>query len=144
MKSIFEIKCNQIVYGSLLIPRKELCSFLAQRRKVGSSRKMLRYFLLKYSNQILNVKIKRGICCKYQNSGQDLEKINFSPEADDWMKLKTLAFYRGVSMTWLFMWMLGMEEAGVERVHAKFPSLIITIYNPPSKPIPIFRVKLVT
>ena len=47
---------------------------------------------------------------EYQDDGQDLQKINFRPEGQDWGEFKLIARGCSVSMCYLFVFLLLLED----------------------------------
>lgn len=52
----------------------------------------------------------------YQEKDQNLIKVNFRPNNDDWIELGIIAHFLGVSRTALFTWFLILELAGWDKL----------------------------
>lgn len=54
---------------------------------------------------------------RYQETGLNLIRINFRPDADDWCELGLLATSLGISRCRLFRWLLWLESIGFYEKH---------------------------
>jgi hypothetical protein len=80
----------------------------------GGVRKFLALLLDKY--RILTHSGALPEACKlkteFQDEGQDLQRVNFKPDNDDWLELGQVATFYGKSRCWIFTYLLRLEVLG--------------------------------
>jgi hypothetical protein len=79
--------------ASLLIPEKYLNEFFKRAKNYGGVRFYVHYLLNQNSKNLEDILPKQeNLKVKYQEKNQNLKKINFRPQGQDWSKLKELRF----------------------------------------------------
>ncbi|MCC6274332.1 MAG: DUF1564 family protein [Leptospiraceae bacterium] len=116
-----KLQNTQITDSSLLIPKKFLDVY--EKKTAELSRKDYFHIVLhRYKELIfsgLHPQSKKPKTL-YQDTGQNLVKINFKPSNEDWLEFGILASFLGISRTRLFNWFLMLELAGWEKITEMF------------------------
>ncbi|MCB1177655.1 MAG: DUF1564 family protein, partial [Leptospiraceae bacterium] len=103
-----------VTSSSLLIPENLLIIY--QKLEIKKNRReILAYLLRKYKFFLGNWQFRssRKIKTLFQDSGLDLKRISFKPRNSDWLELGTIAMGFGVSRTYLFSYLLELEDRGL-------------------------------
>lgn len=105
--------------STLLIPSIYLEQYYEKCRLHGSRASYFNYLLIYFGSQIkqfegrlIKQKDSKWKTC-YQNQGLNLEKKNFRPEPELWEQLRLSADSFGVSMCYLFIFMMELEMWGL-------------------------------
>lgn len=104
--------------SSLLVPESYLAFFKSRCNEAGSRRSFFHQLVRYYSNQSeffaqkLNISKTPRWKTHYQDQDLDLIKVNFLPEPEDWEDLRHLASAFGVSICFIFVFLLKLEIQG--------------------------------
>jgi hypothetical protein len=100
--------------STVLVPEELILDFEAKVKVNGGMRKFLALLLDKY--RILTHSGALPEACKlkteFQDEGQDLQRVNFKPDNDDWLELGQVATFYGKSRCWIFTYLLRLEVLG--------------------------------
>ena len=106
---------NGIHNASSLLLSPEMKILLAKKLSVHKNLRLyLRHLVFNYERFIVNGSLnfpKNGYRI-YQDKNQNLEKVSFRPYIEDWLKLKVLAEIAGISVTYLFVYLLVLDDQG--------------------------------
>jgi hypothetical protein len=111
-----QIKLNERkrTTSTVLIPEELVLDFEERVKANGGVRKLFKMILDKY--RILTHSGALPEACKlkteYQDEGQDLHRVNFIPDNEDWLELGQVATFYGKSRCWIFTYLLRLEALG--------------------------------
>ena len=96
------------INSTLLIPEKYYLQFRQNIVRHGGVRAYVAYLLLKYKIHIANGLIPTycNHTTKYQEKNQNLVKVAFRPNLDDWAELKLYRVCFGISISALIVYLL--------------------------------------
>ena len=120
------IRLNKNFAATLLVP-SSMEEKLNERLKYYSKKNMyLRALLDKFNQELLdNIPRHTYPTTLYQNPNLDLFRFNFKTNGVDWFKLKMIAFHLGISMSFLFVLLMLLDEEGCEEVQV--PTFCISL-----------------
>ena len=128
------IKQNTRFTATLLIPASMEEKLYKNLGKFSKKNMYLRTLLEKYhKNSLAKMPPHTLPTTRYQNPGQDLVRFSFKTNGTDWLKLKMLAFHMRVSMSFLFVFMIVLDEEGCLEV--KVPTFYLSLKLIANKPI---------
>jgi hypothetical protein len=100
--------------STVLVPDELIFDFETRVKATGGMRKFLALLLDKY--RILTHSGALPEACKvkteFQEEGQDLHRVNFVPDNEDWLELGQVATFYGKSRCWIFTYLLRLEVLG--------------------------------
>jgi hypothetical protein len=100
--------------STVLVPDELFLDFEAKVKVSGGVRKLFKMLLGKY--RILTHSGALPEACKlkteFQDEGQDLQRVNFKPDNEDWLELGQVATFYGKSRCWIFSYLLRLEILG--------------------------------
>jgi hypothetical protein len=100
--------------STVLVPEELILDFEESVKINGGVRKFLALLLDKY--RILTHSGALPEACKlkteFQEEGQDLQRVNFKPDNEDWLELGQIATFYGKSRCWIFTFLLRLEVLG--------------------------------
>lgn len=113
--------------STLLIPAKYLEEYNSRSKLLGSRRAYFEFIVKKFlphlgifKKKLLSRKIHKWKTY-YQANEQKLSIRNFSPNPEDWEALRIVAGAFGVSMCYLFVFLLELEIGGAIKISDKIP-----------------------
>ncbi|HMV43608.1 MAG TPA: DUF1564 family protein [Leptospiraceae bacterium] len=94
--------------STILIPERYLELFFSKAKKHTGVRNYIAYLLSKYQLFIANGLIPgcSNITTKYQDKGQNLQKVSFRPKPEDWAELKLYRVSFGMSISAFLVYLL--------------------------------------
>ena len=101
-----------------MIPEEHLSYYLDRCRELGSRSAYLTHLVANYLPRIQEWKTELDAICPpnwhtiYQAGELNLVKKNFKPRAEDWECLRNAAATCGVSMCFLFVFLMNLESIG--------------------------------
>jgi len=100
--------------STLLIPQKLFTRFTKRRKIYKGMKKYFAYLLRQYRLETYSGFIQDAYKVKleYQKSGQDLKRVNFEPDNNDWVELGILAHSTGKSKALLLTTLLEIDLLG--------------------------------
>jgi Protein of unknown function (DUF1564) len=103
--------------STLLIPQKLIARFRKRRKLYKGTKKYFAYLLRQYRLETYSGFIPEPYKVKleFQKSGQDLKRVNFTPENKDWIEIGILAHATGKSKALLLTILLEIDLLGFGR-----------------------------
>ena len=97
--------------STLKIPEHLYLSMILRGMSLGGISRYLHHLLDKYRylNYSGQLPLNDGAKTLYQEKGQNLKKVSFRPENEDWIELKLIAQTHGISATYLFVILLELD-----------------------------------
>jgi hypothetical protein len=112
--SKLELDKRKQTTSTVLVPEELLLDFEEKVKVNGGMRKFFTLLLDKY--RILTHSGALPEACKlkteFQEEGQDLQRVNFLPDNEDWLELGQVATFYGKSRCWIFTYLLRLEALG--------------------------------
>jgi hypothetical protein len=100
--------------STVLVPEELILDFKAKVKVSGGVRKLFKMLLDKYRIITHSGALPEAYKLKteFQEDGQDLQRVNFIPDNDDWLELGQVATFYGKSRCWIFTYLLRLEVLG--------------------------------
>jgi len=107
---------------TILIPRKRLRQVLSLAGARGW-RPLLSRIVRAMPDRAARRVVTRALV-RYQRSGQNLVRVCFRPEADDWLELGQIALHLGISRCLAFMLLVRILARGRQNIRPPFRLLV--------------------
>lgn len=96
--------------STLLIPKDLMKKFKYQQKKFRGKPEYFSHLIMRYRNVLRTFAFEpSGLRTEYQFKHQNLQKVNFRPQAADWAELGTFSIATGKSRCFLFVLLLLMD-----------------------------------
>ncbi|HMV41915.1 MAG TPA: DUF1564 family protein, partial [Leptospiraceae bacterium] len=103
--------------STLLIPERYIKVFVKKVNQHEGVREYVSYLLAKYQIYIVNGLIPgySNVTTKYQEKGQNLQRVSFRPDATDWAELKIYRLTFGMSISAFIVYLLIADSVEFEK-----------------------------
>lgn len=121
--------------STLLVPSKYLDYYHNQSNFHGNLSSYFRYLLIQfgsqvnqYENMLTMDRTSKWKTC-YQDAGLFLERKNFRPDPENWEQLRHIADSFGISMCYLFIFLMELEMYGLDSSISKSRKMYKSEYS---------------